>query len=60
MTARPLPAKPDLDQLKRQAKELLKAYKSGETNARERWNAAPPSAWEPTQPRLRNAQRDCP
>jgi len=44
MTARSLPPRPDLDQLKRQAKELL-----------ESWQAAPP---DPARPRrLRDAQR---
>jgi hypothetical protein len=44
MTARSLPPRPDLDQLKRQAKELL-----------ESWKAAPPDATRPM--RLRDAQR---
>ena len=44
MTARSLPPRPDLDQLKRQAKELL-----------ESWQAAPPEAMPPR--RLRDAQR---
>lgn len=44
MTAVPLPARPDLDQLKRQAKELVKA-----------WRHSPSTA--PPQARLRDAQR---
>jgi hypothetical protein len=45
MTARSLPPRPDLDQLKRQAKELL-----------ESWKAAPRDGTQPM--RLRDAQRD--
>ncbi|MPZ19145.1 MAG: hypothetical protein GEV06_14705 [Luteitalea sp.] len=44
MSAQRLPERPDLDQLKRQAKELLKA-----------WRATPPAGLP--QPRLRDAQR---
>ena len=44
MTVRSLPPRPDLDQLKRQAKELL-----------ESWKAEPPDATRPM--RLRDAQR---
>jgi hypothetical protein len=45
MSALPLPSRPDLDQLKRQAKELLVA-----------WKAAPADPTRP--PRLRDAQRE--
>ncbi|MGH9349442.1 MAG: hypothetical protein ACRD26_19500 [Vicinamibacterales bacterium] len=56
MTARPLPPRPDLEQLKRQAKELLKAYHAGDAGARARWRADP-SAGSTTGARLRDAQR---
>ena len=48
MSAQPLPERPDLDQLKRQAKELLHAWKTG---------AAEGSAPANREPRLRDAQR---
>src|SRR5262249_10507330 len=44
VSARPLPERPNLDQLKHQAKELLAAWKTGGADAPER-------------PRLRDAQR---
>ena len=34
MSARRLPVRPDLDQLKSQAKDLLKAYRDGDADAR--------------------------
>jgi hypothetical protein len=46
MTAEALPPRPDLDQLKRQAKELLK-----------QWRVDPSRRPQTTPPRLRDAQR---
>ncbi len=46
MTAQTLPPRPDLEQLKRQAKELLK-----------RWQIDPSARPESKPPRLRDAQR---
>lgn len=57
MTAQPLPVRPDLDQLKRQAKDLLKALRSGEPAARQRWREHAPLAQDPERARLRDAQR---
>jgi hypothetical protein len=60
MTAQPLPVRPDLDQLKRQAKELLKAYRAGDPAARQRWStraSEDAAAREPVHARLRDAQR---
>ncbi len=57
LPARSIPARPDLDQLKRQAKELLKAYREGDASARQRWSADPSFAQDVARARLRDAQR---
>ena len=41
MSARRLPVRPDLDQLKHQAKDLLKAYRDGDAEASARFRRTP-------------------
>ena len=54
---RELPARPDIEQLKRQAKDLLKSFKSGETAAIERIRQNHPrSEIAGAKPRLSDAQ----
>ena len=50
MPHRPLPARPNLEQLKNQAKDLLKAYRAGQPSARMRFRES--------LPRLRGASND--
>ncbi|MYK99816.1 MAG: hypothetical protein F4014_13760 [Gemmatimonadetes bacterium] len=52
---RTLPQHPDLDQLKTQARELLKAYRSGDTKAAQSF-AAHPRTIDPTAVKLADAQ----
>ena len=44
MSVRRLPVRPDLDQLRRQAKELLRAYRAGDSQAITEWQQHHPSA----------------
>jgi ankyrin repeat protein len=46
MTTRQLPEQPDLEQLKRQAKDLLRAAQAGDSDARARFRALPAFAGE--------------
>src|SRR5215475_5705947 len=45
-----LPARPSLEQLRKQAKELLRAYRVGDTNATERFRARIPRLADPVPP----------
>ena len=54
--ARHLPVRPDLDQLRRQAKELLRAIKSGDPSAREELSRHHPDDPAPENAKLADAQ----
>src|SRR6476619_4400917 len=54
---RHLPVRPDLGQLKRQAKELLKAVRSGDADALEEFRHFHPDPPVPAKAKLADAQR---
>jgi hypothetical protein len=56
MPARHIPVRPDLDQLKNQAKELLRAIKNGDALAIEELRTHHPKPPEPATVKLANAQ----
>jgi ankyrin repeat protein len=56
MESRELPLHPNLDQYKKQAKDLLKAFKSQDSKAMERIRQRHPHAREVTEPTLADAQ----
>jgi hypothetical protein len=60
MEARPLPARPDLEQYKKQAKDLLKICKSADPRAigawAEEWFESCPDQWVETEARLRGIE----
>jgi len=53
---RHLPVRPDLDQLKHQAKDLLKHLRAGDPNAVEEFNASHPNPPDPAEAKLADAQ----
>ena len=56
MPSRDLPVRPHLDQLKHQAKNLLKAYRTGAAQASADFAAFHPEKVEPTRAKLADAQ----
>ena len=56
MSKRHLPVRPDLDQLKRQAKELLAAVQHRDPSALEEWSEHVGSAVDPADAKLAKAQ----
>lgn len=56
MSARHLPVRPDLDQLRHQAKDLLRAYRRGDADAVAEWARFHPAPGEPSAARLADAQ----
>ena len=56
MSTRRLPVRPDLDQLKHQAKDLLKAIRRGDPSSIEEFNQFHPSAPSPADAKLADAQ----
>ena len=56
MTARHLPVRPDLDQLRHQAKDLLRAVRSGDGEARTEFVRHHPDLREPERAKLADAQ----
>ncbi len=56
MPSRNLPVRPNLDQLKHQAKNLLKAYRTGAAQAAADFAAFHPETVEPTRAKLADAQ----
>ena len=56
MPVRRLPVRPDLDQLHRQAKELLKAIHAGDATAIAEWREHHPEAIDPAAAKLADAQ----
>lgn len=56
MSARSLPVRPDLDQIKRQAKELLRAIRDGDASATAELRQHHPEALDPPNVKLADAQ----
>ena len=56
MPSRSLPARPNLDQLKHQAKDLLKAYRAGDAQAADDFAAFHPESVPPARAKLADAQ----
>jgi hypothetical protein len=56
MPVRPLPIKPDLDQLHRQAKDLLRAIHAGDATAIGELRELHPESIEPSAAKLADAQ----
>jgi hypothetical protein len=56
MSARRLPVRPDLEQLHRQAKELLRAIHAGDANGIAEWREHHPESINPTAAKLADAQ----
>jgi hypothetical protein len=56
MPVRRLPVRPDLEQLQRQAKELLRAIRAGDANALAEWREHHPESIDPSAAKLADAQ----
>jgi hypothetical protein len=57
MSVRRLPVRPDLEQLRRQAKDLLRAIHAGDANAIAEWREYKPESIDPSAATLADAQR---